>query len=632
MSKGFAWMQTNIAAEMAEMPSRLAATKCSAAGACVLVAKKPRGRQRAAESSSWSTSLSVAQSMAATAVAAPISWAPSAYWDGNDGAWNSFLVQVGTPAQTFRVLPSTTGQELWVPVPDGCTAASPDDPGYCGFLRGTLAVDGTNSSGFATNESSTWNVMGVYTLDAQELDLGYGGNGLYGRDTVAWGNASTSPNLTQQIVAGIADTDWWVGLVGIGPKASNFTNFNNPIPSYLSNLVDQNTIPSLSWGYTAGASYRDQAQASLTLGGYDTDRFEGPGISIKMNADNSRPLQVAVTKILAENTLDSTQNLLPTATFHFVDSTVPHVWLPDDSIEAFVAAFGLTYDNTTDLFLVNDTMHEKLLELNPTITFVLGDSTTTTVDGTQNIVLPYAAFDLQASYPFYPNSTNYFPIRRAANDTQYTIGRTLLQEAYLIADHGRNNFTIAQASFDNMDAQSLVEISKPPASNMTGEEQISKSSSGLSGGSIGGIVVGAVAAIALIAFLIWFFIFCKKRRRLELKSSEEEAALQDYPGDNKSIPPTGTELGSDAAVHEVPSNHTLGHEADGRQLRSEVHGDTAKRGRTGMQELPTPPPLWSSWSAQELHTQPIGHESGLLAEAPGSEGLRHELAADSVRP
>jgi hypothetical protein len=67
------------------------------------------------------------------------------------------------------------------------------------------------------------------------------------------------------------------------------------------------------------------------------------------------------------------------------------------------------------------------MDLNPSITFKLGYE----IYGGQsiNIVLPYAAFNLQASYPIYSNATNYFPIRRASNDTQYVIGRTFLQEA-----------------------------------------------------------------------------------------------------------------------------------------------------------------------------------------------------------
>jgi hypothetical protein len=58
--------------------------------------------------------------------------------------------------------------------------------------------------------------------------------------------------------------------------------------------------------------------------------------------------------------------------------------------------------------------------MNPTITFKLGD----TIDGgdTVDITLPYNAFDLQADYPLYTNRTNYFPLRRADNDTQYTLG------------------------------------------------------------------------------------------------------------------------------------------------------------------------------------------------------------------
>lgn len=562
-------------------------------------------------------------SMAASTAPAPVSWAPSSYWDGNDGSWNSFIVGVGSPAQQFRVLPSTAGQELWIPVPDGCTAASPDDPGYCGFQRGTLPVNGMNSSGFATNESSTWEAIGVYTLDAQELELGYGGNGLYGRDTVVWGTSSTSPSLTAQTVAGIADPDWWMGLVGLGPKASNFSTFNNAMPSYMSSLVNKSIIPSLSWGYTAGASYRDQAPASLTLGGYDSDRREGPGLSMNMNADNSRPFQVAVTKILAENTLDSTQNLHPTATFHFIDSTVPHIWLPKDSIAAFVSAFGLTYDSATELFLVNDTIHERLLKLNPTITFILGNSTASTIAETQNIVLPYAAFDLQASYPFYENATNYFPIRRAANDSQYTIGRTFFQEAYLIADHERSNFTIAQAKFDSLNTQHLVAIQKPSPTNETNDVPLEKESDSISGGAIGGILVGAVAGLALIALLLWFFVFRKRRVVKKADQGSEHTTLQDNPEDKKNSTPNETELPQDAAVHEVASNYKLGHEADSRELRSEVDGSTA-------QELHTPPAPGSRWAAQELYTLPIGHESGLLAEALGSEGQRHELPAGLV--
>jgi len=43
--------------------------------------------------------------------------------------------------------------------------------------------------------------------------------------------------------------------------------------------------------------------------------------------------------------------------------------------------------------------------------------------------LPYAAFDLVADYPLVIDSSRYFPLMRAANESQYTLGRTFLQEA-----------------------------------------------------------------------------------------------------------------------------------------------------------------------------------------------------------
>jgi hypothetical protein len=78
---------------------------------------------------------------------------------------------------------------------------------------------------------------------------------------------------------------------------------------------------------------------------------------------------------------------------------------------------------------VNDTIHSSLQSLNPSVTFKLGN--TISEGPTIEIKLPYNAFDLQASWPIYPNATNYFPLRRAANDTQYIIGRTFLQEAFV---------------------------------------------------------------------------------------------------------------------------------------------------------------------------------------------------------
>ena len=188
----------------------------------------------------------------------------------------------------------------------------------------------------------------------------------------------------------------------------------------------------------------NQVVRSLTLGGYDASRFTSSNISVPFAADDSRSLTVDVQSITASNTLQGGISPLSIGAFFLIDSSVPDLWLPMSSCQLFEEAFGLTYDPNTDLYLVNDTTHASLLQLNPTISIKLGVSKfdRPSVD----INLPYGAFDLQASSPFHPNATNYFPLRRAANSTQYTLGRTFLQEAHLIVDYERSNFSVIKRS------------------------------------------------------------------------------------------------------------------------------------------------------------------------------------------
>ena len=86
----------------------------------------------------------------------------------------------------------------------------------------------------------------------------------------------------------------------------------------------------------------------------------------------------------------------------------------------------LQYDNTTELYLVNDTLHSQLLNQGANVTFTL---TNVTGQVLVDIVLPYQSFDLIANYPLVQNTTRYFPLKRSQNSTQNTLGRTFLQEA-----------------------------------------------------------------------------------------------------------------------------------------------------------------------------------------------------------
>ncbi|KAF2177240.1 acid protease [Zopfia rhizophila CBS 207.26] len=454
---------------------------------------------------------------------APYVVPPTQDFDGNDGSWSTFKVNVGTPGQDFRVLASTKSGETYVIVPEGCF---PEDGADCPSLRGAEQFNSAQSPGFQLNMSSTWSTIGQYSLDL-EAKLNYSGQGIYGYDRVALGPASESSSLSldKLVVAGVAELSYWMGHIPLGIQSSSFSSLSQPADSFLVQMRNQSKIPSLSYSYTAGAKYRSKGVfGSLVLGGYDSTRFKSntEQFSYSFASDASRLLTVAVLSMTATNTLGGTMALSSGGHLSLIDSTVPHLWLPRSICDNFELSFGLTYDPTTDLYTINSTMHEKIKSLNPSVTIKLANSISDTGTNYSNIVLPYAAFDLQASHPHYPNATNYFPIRRAANDTQYVLGRTLLQEAYLIVDYERSNFTIAQATFpDPLPAQRIVTIN-PPLNSTSPKDDNSSSKPPLSTGAIAGIAAGgAILILLIIAGAIAFHRKRKgKKKKYELANTQ----------------------------------------------------------------------------------------------------------------
>lgn len=112
------------------------------------------------------------------------------------------------------------------------------------------------------NTSSTWQDQGLYEL-GNHKDLPdysqYYQSGDYGLDTMGVGlpvfNDYDEPGVT---VTAIVAGDFYLGLLGVNRLPTNFSDFV-PHPSYLSALRDSEKIPSLSYGYTAGAPYREKA-------------------------------------------------------------------------------------------------------------------------------------------------------------------------------------------------------------------------------------------------------------------------------------------------------------------------------------------------------------------------------------
>ncbi|KAF4549425.1 Hypothetical protein D9617_21g096460 [Elsinoe fawcettii] len=438
--------------------------------------------------------------------------APSQYWEGNDGDWSTFAVQIGNPPQTVRVLPASSGSSIWAVLPEGCSA--PEDPANCGTERGVL-FDPANSTTFSRVGDSFF-VLPYET----EASLGYSGNAIVGYDNVelGWPGAG-GPALSSQVIAGYADKNSMLGLLGLTPRPVNVTSFIDRKPSPLGTLVNNNTVPSSYWAYTAGAQYRTpRTQASLTFGGYDSLRGDlSQGLVVPISTDTNRDLVVAINGIsITSPSPASNVSVSGLPILALIDSVVPDIWLPLAACQVFERAFGLNYNLTSAKYFINDTQHTALLAQNSSVTFSLSPSTSSPLSAQRQITLPYASFDLTASYPvggLGPNETSrYFPLQRAANSTQFTLGRTFFQETYVSVDYPRNEFRLTQALFPSDPSTSSLITIFPPGGGPKPTLPL--------GAIIGIAIGGALLLFALLGFLFWRWR--KKRSESNERKMEEK--------------------------------------------------------------------------------------------------------------
>lgn len=307
-------------------------------------------------------------------------------------------------------------------------------------------------------------------------------------------------------------------------------------------------------------------------------------MSFSFAPDNDRDIVVGIQSIVSTDQVGTKHDLLPTGINAYVDSTVPQIWLPLEACKAFEKAFGLTYDNENSIYPVSNTLHTKLVAQNASITFTLGNSDSG--GQTTEISLPYASFDLQAQPPFTANATKYFPLQRAVNETQYTLGRTFLQEAYLTVDWERSNFSVSQCLFDPDGTQEKLVSIKSVNATSTSRHQ------GSSPGKTIGIGAGVAVAVILIAGGFTAFVVLRKRqqRRHATKDTtedEDEESERIRQGFAKAELDTNQEHaryeigGPDDKVGDNPHEAWAGEKARRAGLHAELLGDGSRAELTG---------------------------------------------------
>ena len=502
----------------------------------------------------------------AAAEMTPLVLTTSGSFSGIDGAWSEIQLRIGLPEQYLSLLPSTLSSETWVIGLDGCDGTS-----VCTSERGDL---------FAANESSTFKPQAVYELGTEPQQPGFGQYGYYGSDVIV---LDDSTSVSNQVVAVTNTTSIWNGNMGLGVENLRFTGDQEILP-LLSSLVQNGKTPSHSYGYTAGASYRLKGvPASLILGGVDQNRFTPNDLLISL-ATGYQPV-VAINSITVSDGIDVlpsnwNTNPLPlmdesdAATFT-IDTSSPFMSLPTSVCDNFAQALNLTYNDTLQLYMFEENASPSVLDTwNLNFTFSVGDlpGSGHSVD----LTVPYDAFKLQLSYP-YPDldasygsaPINYFPLRRAGNNSQYTIGRAFLQETYLQVDYERNNFQLFQAVFteEAVNNVNLAAITRPSNSIFNGRK-----SSGLSTGAKAGIGIGVGLLVLAVIGLVWYLI----RRRKVSRGKGGKLGSDDSDPKRRSLFARFTwSPGSEATVSELlgDKRHPTEIGADATNTRFELPGN-----------------------------------------------------------
>ncbi|KAI4238321.1 MAG: hypothetical protein LQ352_007886 [Teloschistes flavicans] len=547
---------------------------------------------------------------------APIVVEPSGNFSGNDGAWGTFNVAVGTPPQSLELLASSQNPETWVILDEGCVAT---DPSNCSVTRGGVYV---------YSNSSSWSKKGVYGLTS-ESNLGYTQNsdaGAYGWDNVAVATPDGSNIvLNHSVIAGLATKDFYLGSLGLAARATEWQDHSDSNDTFsrdslITTLQKQNLIPTLSYGYTAGASY----------------------IAIQA---------ISVTNSLAES------QLLSTGIYTLVDSTVPHIWLPIAACQAFEDAFGITFDPITNYYLVNDTQHDAMVKQDAEVTFQLG----TSLNGGSviNITLPYASFDMNIGPPVTKTQKRYFPLRRAKDDSQNTLGRTFLQEAFLVVDYDHNQFSLSQAQYTAGAPRHVVATSATSGGNSTNNNTTSgnptlvktKSSHGIGTGAIAGIAVAVVLiAVAVAGWLFWRKKSQRSKRnrategKAELEGAIEPKGVQEAYSKRRSSAESTRETKKGAAIDVNEVSKTPPAELDGNFGGSSNAGTSYEH--AGRAELPSPDPfrpelespglgiIRSELSTPEPRSELSTADPSLVPEMVSRE-LAHEMSSNrnsQIRP
>ncbi len=494
---------------------------------------------------------------------------------GPDGPWHAVTVGLGSPVQTLDLYPGGTfGSQIFTNLI--CINSTVEPCGSGGLYNPSDSTSSGTSSPIDFGQQSGNTTGSSFTNGALLLELG---NSSYTQDTLSIPSSESVNDFdiyiysfSQMIYPDGTHYPIQVGMLSLGTDGADFNQTflsgSSSISSTLipNNLYQNGFIPSSSYGLHYGSAAFN-LDLSLWLGGYDALRIVGPvsSQSYKNTPSNAFELDLLDIGIDVDHgaspfNYTSKSGFLASGNSTISDGdtksipvvmnfAAPYLNLPNSTCNAIAQELPVTYSSKYGLYLwnVDDPQYKRIIT-SPTylnFTFYLSGGTDTFA-----INVPFQLLNLTLDTPLSSRPLQYFPCQppQDPNNQQYGLGRAFLQAAFIGVNwgDGQKQWFLAQAPGPHIPSVTdyrPIENSEPPAGsggswvgswnsswtplatpNSNGPSVSTQApapnKSGVSGGAIAGIAVGA-AVVVLIAIALGVFVWRRKRAF----SSQSQTAL-----------------------------------------------------------------------------------------------------------
>ena len=193
-----------------------------------------------------------------------------------------------------------------------------------------------------------------------------------------------------------------------------------------------------------------------------------------------------------------------------------------------------------------------------------------------------ATFGLEYGPPFFNQSVCYIPLRQSTDPSRYILGRTFLQETYIIANYESANITLYPTIYPDSAVVSDIIPICPLNSTDCSKQSPSANTTRLGAANIAGIVVGSVVGLTLLGSAAWWILRTRLQQLRQDDHVDAQHGTQEYfekaemPSEARSPPielpgnHLQAELSGCAPIREV-----LGFDMVGSSMQVDSAGDLA---------------------------------------------------------